>query len=261
MHLLIYYEDVDELRERLISVWCELDQSVVNHAIDEWRRLSACRRWRRTFWTLLMIAILKITMSKWQHCKFEFWKVHEWYTWLCYYSQFFSHICPRNSYHTCVCLLIVSRYYWVIPDRTRNCVHGTSYSFSKLHSWIQSHSAIAACRCNSFAAFCQCQGEGGRGAKFRKSHWLLTRRIRVMRIIVHRQIRFVCSPNASVARDTSLRYERFYGDTVAIRRVGRISWRNSNFFVGLMATPTMDMCDYSDVQKQAVCAADICVWM
>ena len=24
-------------------VWCELDQSVVNHAIDEWRRrLSAC---------------------------------------------------------------------------------------------------------------------------------------------------------------------------------------------------------------------------
>ena len=43
MHLLTYYEDVDQLRERLISVWCELDQSVVNHAIDEWRRrLSAC---------------------------------------------------------------------------------------------------------------------------------------------------------------------------------------------------------------------------
>ena len=43
MHLPIYYEDVDQLRERLISVWCELDQSVVNHAIDEWRRhLSAC---------------------------------------------------------------------------------------------------------------------------------------------------------------------------------------------------------------------------
>ena len=36
-------KDVDELRERLISVWCELDQSAVNHAIDEWRRhLSAC---------------------------------------------------------------------------------------------------------------------------------------------------------------------------------------------------------------------------
>jgi len=43
MHLLVYYEDVDQLRERLISVWCELGQSVVNHAIDEWRRrLSAC---------------------------------------------------------------------------------------------------------------------------------------------------------------------------------------------------------------------------
>ena len=43
MHLLIYYELVDQLRERLISMWCELDQSVVNHAIDEWRRrLSAC---------------------------------------------------------------------------------------------------------------------------------------------------------------------------------------------------------------------------
>ena len=37
-------KDVDELRERLISVWCELHQSVVNHAIDEWRRhlMSAC---------------------------------------------------------------------------------------------------------------------------------------------------------------------------------------------------------------------------
>jgi len=29
--------------ERLISVWCELDHSVVNHVIDQWRRrLSAC---------------------------------------------------------------------------------------------------------------------------------------------------------------------------------------------------------------------------
>jgi len=43
MHLLIYYEDVKQLRERLISMWCQLDQFVVNHAIDEWRRrLSAC---------------------------------------------------------------------------------------------------------------------------------------------------------------------------------------------------------------------------
>ena len=42
MNLLIYYEDVNELHERLISVWCELDRSVVNHAIDKWHRLSAC---------------------------------------------------------------------------------------------------------------------------------------------------------------------------------------------------------------------------
>jgi len=43
MHLLFYNENVDKLRERLISLWCELDQSVVNHSIDEWRpRLSAC---------------------------------------------------------------------------------------------------------------------------------------------------------------------------------------------------------------------------
>jgi len=47
MHLLIYYDDVDQLCEHLISVWCELDQSVVNHAIDEWRHhLSACTRRR-----------------------------------------------------------------------------------------------------------------------------------------------------------------------------------------------------------------------
>ena len=31
MHLFIYCEDVNQLRERLISMWCELDQSVVNH--------------------------------------------------------------------------------------------------------------------------------------------------------------------------------------------------------------------------------------
>jgi len=26
------------------------------------------QRWRRTFWTVLMIATLKITVSKWHHC-------------------------------------------------------------------------------------------------------------------------------------------------------------------------------------------------
>ena len=36
--------------------------------------VGLCRCWRPTFWTLLMIATLKITMSKWQHCKFDNWR-------------------------------------------------------------------------------------------------------------------------------------------------------------------------------------------
>jgi len=74
MHLLIYYEDVNQLRERLISVWCELNQSVVNHAIDEWRRrLSACVDAEGGYFEHYLTA-LKITMSKWQHCKFDNWR-------------------------------------------------------------------------------------------------------------------------------------------------------------------------------------------
>jgi len=35
--------DITELKERLIDVWCGLQQSVVDEAIDEWRkRLQAC---------------------------------------------------------------------------------------------------------------------------------------------------------------------------------------------------------------------------
>ena len=44
------------------------------HRRVEASSVSLCRRWRRTFWTLLMIATLKITMSKWQHCKFDNWR-------------------------------------------------------------------------------------------------------------------------------------------------------------------------------------------
>ena len=36
--------------------------------------VGLCRGWRRTFWTLLMIATRKITTSKWQHCKFDYWR-------------------------------------------------------------------------------------------------------------------------------------------------------------------------------------------
>ena len=41
------------------------------HRRVEASSVGLCRRWRRTFWTVLMIATLKIAMSKWQHCKFD----------------------------------------------------------------------------------------------------------------------------------------------------------------------------------------------
>jgi len=44
------------------------------HRRVEASSVGLCGRWRRTFWTLLMIATLKITMSKWQHCKFDNWR-------------------------------------------------------------------------------------------------------------------------------------------------------------------------------------------
>ena len=35
--------DIDELRQRLITVWYELEQRIVDDAIDQWRRrLLAC---------------------------------------------------------------------------------------------------------------------------------------------------------------------------------------------------------------------------
>jgi len=44
------------------------------HRWVEASSVGLCWRWQRTFWTLLMIATLKITMSKWQHCKFDNWR-------------------------------------------------------------------------------------------------------------------------------------------------------------------------------------------
>jgi len=44
------------------------------HQRVEASSVGLCRRWRRTFWTLLMIATLKITMSTWQQCKFDNWR-------------------------------------------------------------------------------------------------------------------------------------------------------------------------------------------
>ena len=37
------WDDIDELRQRLITVWCELEQRIVDDAVDQWRRrLLAC---------------------------------------------------------------------------------------------------------------------------------------------------------------------------------------------------------------------------
>ena len=38
-------EDSDELRQRLVAVWKDLEQHVIDSAIDQWRRrLRACVR-------------------------------------------------------------------------------------------------------------------------------------------------------------------------------------------------------------------------
>ena len=35
--------DIDELRQRLNTMWCELEQRIMDDAIDQWRcRLLAC---------------------------------------------------------------------------------------------------------------------------------------------------------------------------------------------------------------------------
>ena len=44
------------------------------HRRVEESSVGLCWRWRRTFWTLLMTATVKITMSKRQHCKFDNWR-------------------------------------------------------------------------------------------------------------------------------------------------------------------------------------------
>jgi len=46
MQQLVYQtrvHDIDEVRQHLITVWCELEQCAVDDAIDQWqRRLRAC---------------------------------------------------------------------------------------------------------------------------------------------------------------------------------------------------------------------------
>ena len=62
-------KDVDELRERLISVRCELDQSSPSTS-----RLVVCQLLSTLKADILNITYdcyCQIIMSKWQHCKFD----------------------------------------------------------------------------------------------------------------------------------------------------------------------------------------------
>ena len=66
-------KDVEEQRERLISVWCELNQSVVNHAIDEWRRRLLASL-KADILNITYDCYCQIIMSKWQNRKFDNWR-------------------------------------------------------------------------------------------------------------------------------------------------------------------------------------------
>jgi len=47
--------DVDELCQRLLSVWCSIGQNVIDEAIDQWRaRLTACVRAKGSHFEHLM---------------------------------------------------------------------------------------------------------------------------------------------------------------------------------------------------------------
>jgi len=76
------YEFTYLLRGRRRAAWAS-DLHVVRtepvcceprHRRVEASSVGLCRRWRRTFWTLFMIATVKITISKWQHWKFNNWR-------------------------------------------------------------------------------------------------------------------------------------------------------------------------------------------
>jgi len=41
-------DDIDELKQRFLHVWHEMDQSIIDKAVDEW-----CGRLHARVWTLL----------------------------------------------------------------------------------------------------------------------------------------------------------------------------------------------------------------
>jgi len=45
----------DKLRQRLVTVWRDLEQHTIDFAIDQWRcRLTLCQCKRQLLWTQLM---------------------------------------------------------------------------------------------------------------------------------------------------------------------------------------------------------------
>ena len=60
-------QDVTYLRQRLIDTWNDLSPSIVDDAVDEWRkRLQACVNEKsRTFWTLAVIFWVKCRLVVW----------------------------------------------------------------------------------------------------------------------------------------------------------------------------------------------------
>jgi len=68
-YLLLKERVANDVINILLFACCE-----PRHRRVEASSVGLCWGWRRTFWTLLMIATLNITMSKWKHCKFDNWR-------------------------------------------------------------------------------------------------------------------------------------------------------------------------------------------
>jgi len=66
-------KDVDELRERLISVWCELDQSVTTPSTNGGVVYRLVSTLKADILNITYDCYCQIIMSKWQHCKFDNW--------------------------------------------------------------------------------------------------------------------------------------------------------------------------------------------
>ena len=56
--------DIDELRENLLHVWCSLEQSLIDDAVDQWpTRLRACVRARGGILNILCVCDYQFVFS------------------------------------------------------------------------------------------------------------------------------------------------------------------------------------------------------